>query len=379
MGAGGVPAEHLHPGPPAALARRRRAVQDRRVARAGAAGNGNDRAQPREAVSRHQHADGRAARALSRQPGVRAAAGAADAERSGRPALPDRLRERRQPSARTRRRARPRARNQAGARRRAPPPGAPARHRVADCLGRRRRPRSRRRRGRERSVAADLAVGHPGVRRRACRSHGRPLRPRLDAGRAADVRGAARAARVDRRVAERAGRLRRHPTAPQHPGRRGSVAVDRPRGRRRAAAAQPDPAAARRSGVRAGERDRIRHHAAVGALREERGSAARARRNRSPSARAAGRAGGGGREHAGAARLHVDRRCHDRGPQARRLRTGAAPQIGDAWLFRGDGHPPARRPHARRPRHHHRAGGHAGQPRARETVLSGRRRSRQAS
>ena len=68
--AGRLSAVGVRPGAPAALSRRRRATQAGGAAAARAAGDGRDRPQPRKGISRHEHADGRAARGLPRQPGV---------------------------------------------------------------------------------------------------------------------------------------------------------------------------------------------------------------------------------------------------------------------------------------------------------------------
>ena len=113
------------------------------------------------------------------------------------------------------------------------------------------------------------------------------------------------ASRGDRRAAQPVDR---------HRGR----ALDRPGRRRGAAGPQPWTVAGRRPRIRHGACDHVHDDAAVRALRRQRRPLSRLRGNRAAAARAAGRAGGRRHEHAGAARLHLERRH-------RRSRDGSPP------------------------------------------------------
>ena len=258
LAAGRLSAIGVRPGAPAALSRRRRAAQAGacRCERAQQEMDAIAR-EPRKAVSRHEHADGRAAGGLPRQPGLRTASGAADAERRRRPAVPDRLREHRQPPARARDRARARAGDPPRARRRTPAPGAPAADRVADRLGGRRRARLRaRHRWPERRCSSCAASAIPLFAEIRLDLRGRAVLRGAVARRAAHLRRAAGADVVARRSADRArrGRVARHALPAQHADRRRGRAVDRARRRRGAARAQPRAPAGGRPGLRSESR-----------------------------------------------------------------------------------------------------------------------------
>ena len=92
-------------------------------------------------------------------------------------------------------------------------------------------------------------------------------------------------------------------------------------------APQPWTVAGRRSRIRRGACDHVHDDAAVRALRRQRRPLSRVLRNRAPAARAAGRAGGRRHEHAGAARLHLERRHDDRGTGRHRLRARLPPHV----------------------------------------------------
>ena len=151
----------------AALAECRRAAETGHVPHAGPAGDDRDRRAARAAVSRHQHADGRHARTVSRKHGRRAAAGAADAARRRRRALRHRLREHREPAVRTGGRPHARDGDSPGARRRARPHRPAAADRVRAALGHRRRRRT--------PAGGGLARGARALRaRRRAAFHPRP-------------------------------------------------------------------------------------------------------------------------------------------------------------------------------------------------------------
>ena len=137
--------------------------------------------------------------------------------------------------------------------------------------------------------------------------------------------------------------------AAQHAGRRRGRAVDRARRRRRAAGAQPrrgcrtsTPASTRSTSV-AFTMTLPSARYADAAARCRAFEEIERRLREQPGVQAVG-----ADQHAGAARLHLDRRHDDRGPRRHRLRARAAPQVDDARLLQADGHPPAGRADVRR-------------------------------
>ncbi len=126
----------------AALARRRGEAQTVHHVRAGPCRHGGHRAAAGAAISRHEYQDGRASGAAPRQLCQRASNRAADAQRRGRPPVPDRVREYRQPAVGAGGHANPRALDSPCARRGAAATAAATADRIRAALAARRRARA---------------------------------------------------------------------------------------------------------------------------------------------------------------------------------------------------------------------------------------------
>jgi hypothetical protein len=99
LGAGGLRADGVRAQSASALSRRDRATETGVSLEQASQEMDADRPPPGTAIPRYEHQDGRTAGALPLQPGLRAAARTPDAQRRRRRALPDRLRQPREPPA----------------------------------------------------------------------------------------------------------------------------------------------------------------------------------------------------------------------------------------------------------------------------------------